>query len=67
MNAAGAGDKLARGAARAQFPPAEGISDEKWNNMFGDFDPEKYRRDADSEKTRDVSAESGAIKETCRI
>jgi len=43
---AGSGDKLARGAVRAQFMTTEGgISDKKWNDIFGDFDPEKFKRE----------------------
>jgi hypothetical protein len=40
----GGGDQLARGAARATFRPAgEKVSREKWDEMFGDFDPEAYK------------------------
>lgn len=39
----GGGDQLARGAARATFRPAEGVSQKAWDKMFKDFDPEKFR------------------------
>lgn len=33
---AGAGDKLARGASRASFPPAgQNVSQDKWDAIFG--------------------------------
>lgn len=44
------GDRLARGLVRAQFTGPENVSQEKWDDAFKDFDPEKYRRDADLEK-----------------
>lgn len=31
----GAGDKLARGAAKAVFPSSSHVSDEKWAQAFG--------------------------------
>jgi hypothetical protein len=34
------GDVLARGGIRARFGPAEGVSDKKWNDIFGDYNPE---------------------------
>jgi len=40
----GTGDKLARGLHKAQFPPAGGnVSQDKWDDIFGDFDPEAYK------------------------
>ena len=59
MSNAGSGDRLARGAASAQFPPATGISKEKWNDIFEGFDPEGYRRNADLEKAGNASTEPG--------
>lgn len=36
------GDVLASGAARCQYPPAGGaVTQEKWNEIFKDFKPEK--------------------------
>lgn len=37
------GDVLARGGSRATFRPAEGVSDEKWNDIWADYDPEAYK------------------------
>jgi hypothetical protein len=35
------GDQLARGAKSAAFPASEGnISQEKWDSIFGDWEPE---------------------------
>ena len=59
MSNAGSGDRLARGAASAQFSPATGISKEKWNDIFEGFDPESYRRDAVAEKTRNAGTGIG--------
>jgi hypothetical protein len=58
----GGGDKLARGAAKAQFPSNSSISEEKWNAIFGEFDPEQYRRDADEKSAGDVSPIAGEDK-----
>lgn len=47
------GDALAKGAIRAQFPPAGGsVSQEKWDEAIGDFDAERYRRNANVTSTR---------------
>jgi hypothetical protein len=43
---AGSGDKLARGAIRATYTTTEGgVTDKKWEEMFGDFDPDKFKKD----------------------
>lgn len=40
----GSGDKLARGAVSARFSTTEGgMSQEKWNSMFDDYDPEEFK------------------------
>lgn len=40
------GDVLASGGVRAQFPPAgSGMSQEEWDAMWGDYDPEAYKKD----------------------
>jgi len=57
------GDVLARGGVRAQFGSVKTVSQDKWNAAFDDFDPEKFRRDADAEKARDVSTEPGSVTE----
>jgi hypothetical protein len=41
----GAGDRLARGAVRAQFTPNIVVPDKKWNAAFDDFDPEKFKKE----------------------
>ena len=41
---AGAGDRLARGAVSARFCTTEGgMSQEKWNQMFNDYNPEEFK------------------------
>lgn len=51
------GDTLARGMAKAQFPPAGGnVTQSHWDAIFEDFDVEKYRRDADSQKAGDAGS-----------
>lgn len=43
MRDAGAGDKLARGVRKASYLATEKkITQEKWDEMFGDFDPETF-------------------------
>jgi len=54
------GDVLARGGVRAQFGSVKQVSDDKWKAAFDDFDPEKFRRDANAEKAGNVSAEPGS-------
>lgn len=45
-HSAGSGDKLARGAVKASYLTTEKkISQEKWDEMFGDFDPEKFKKE----------------------
>jgi hypothetical protein len=58
----GGGDKLAKGAARAQFPSSSSVAQEKWDAAFGEFDPEQYRRDADEKSAGDVSPVAGEDK-----
>lgn len=59
MSDIGSGDKLARGAHSAQFTLPTGVSDDKWAEIFQDFDPEVYRRNADAEKAGNVGAVLG--------
>ena len=41
----GSGDKLARGAVSASYLTTEKkITDKKWNDIFGDFDPEAFQK-----------------------
>jgi len=43
---AGSGDRLARGAVSATYTTTEGgVSDKKWDAMFADFDPEKFKKE----------------------
>ena len=43
-HSAGSGDKLARGAVKASYLTTEKkITQKKWDDMFGDFDPEKFQ------------------------
>lgn len=45
-HSAGSGDRLARGAVSASYLTTEKkISDKKWDDIFKDFDPEKFQRD----------------------
>jgi hypothetical protein len=72
---AGAGDKLARGAVRATYASTEGgVTEDKWAEAFGDFDPKKFAAepnkssvrtednsgDASSESSGNVGVELGA-------
>jgi hypothetical protein len=43
----GSGDKLARGATKAVFPPSNDngkITDQKWKEMFEGFDAEDFKK-----------------------
>jgi hypothetical protein len=42
---AGSGDRLARGMSSAQFPPAVGVTKERWSEMFDDYNPEKFKKE----------------------
>ena len=58
-----AGDALAKGASKAQFPPAGGrVSQQKWDSIFEDFDAEAYKRggNADAPADGNVGAQSGS-------
>jgi len=61
----GGGDQLARGAAKVQFRPAGSkVTEKKWNDMFKDFDADKFRNsDANSTPTGDSGVR---VKETVR-
>jgi hypothetical protein len=66
----GAGDKLARGMAKAQFPSSSGVSDKKWSDAFADFDPAAYKATEDAkdaakeQRLRDADAEEAGIPST---
>lgn len=63
--AKGYGDKLARGAAKATYPSTEpGVSQEKFDQAFSDFDPQAYLKNAEaaenaSRSTRAERTEEG--------
>jgi hypothetical protein len=38
----GSGDRLAAGGIKATFGPVEPVSQEKWDDIFADFDPKVY-------------------------
>jgi hypothetical protein len=49
--ATGSGDKLARGAAKAQFPPAGGTqTEQEWNDKVGSFDPAQYLKNVEKQE-----------------
>jgi hypothetical protein len=50
------GDALARGQRKAQFPPAKTTQD-KWNDAFADFDPEKFKADGEADEAAKRSEE----------
>ena len=44
MGGIGSGDRLARGANRATYSSTEKkVTDEKWAEMFGDYNPEEFK------------------------
>lgn len=44
MSGVGSGDRLARGANKASYTTTEGgVSEQKWSDMFSDFNPEEFR------------------------
>lgn len=49
----GSGDKLARGAAKADFQTTDGgISQAKWDAIFEDFNAEEYENAPDKSRIR---------------
>ena len=61
--ALGGGDKLARGAAKAQFPSNSSISASKWDSIFEEFNADEYRakveaEDVERKRRRDAIEES---------
>ena len=58
----GAGDKLARGAAKAAFPASEpGITQEKFDQAVNDFDPQAFLKNAEK------AEEEARVRRTERI
>ena len=56
MAGAGSGDKLARGAVRAQFSPATGVSDKTWSDAFDDFDLVAFMTKSTEEEEKNASS-----------
>ena len=49
----GSGDRLARGAVRATYSSTEGgVTADKWNSIFDDFNPEEFRNAPDKSRLR---------------
>lgn len=65
MGGVGSGDKLARGSAKAQFPPAGGKKTQaEWDAMFEGFDPAVYDKHFEEEReAARVRVETAARKE----
>ena len=51
---AGYGDRLARGAHKANFGTMSHIKQEDWNKMFEDFDAEKFKEIKPSKGAKDT-------------
>ena len=55
----GSGDKLARGAIKANFQTTEGgVTAEKWNSIFEDFNPTGYKN-APNQSSQRTEVSSG--------
>jgi hypothetical protein len=53
MGGVGSGDRLARGVNRVTYSTTETkVTDEKWADMFGDFDPEKFKNEPAKSKLK---------------
>jgi hypothetical protein len=49
----GSGDRLARGASKAQFMTTEGgITENKWAQAFDNFDAEKFKNEPNKSSVR---------------
>lgn len=56
MGGLGSGDKLARGAVKASYSTTEGgITEDKWAEAFGEFDPEKFKNEPNKSSQRTIS------------
>ena len=68
MSENGGGDCLARGAKSHTFQPAGSkTSQEAWDDIFKDFDAEKYRRNADVPPSGIPSAVPGETSEDAGV
>ena len=55
----GSGDKLARGAVSARFSTTEGgMSQEKWDSMFEDYNPEEFAKAPEKSRLRSTPEEN---------
>jgi hypothetical protein len=56
MGGLGSGDKLARGAVRASYSATDGrVTEDKWAEAFGEFDPEKFKNEPNKSMQRAAS------------
>jgi hypothetical protein len=56
---AGSGDILARGGRKASYTTTEGgVSQKKWDDMFKDYEPEKFINGSDTDKKSSGNAGS---------
>ncbi|HXQ35036.1 MAG TPA: hypothetical protein VN843_13565 [Anaerolineales bacterium] len=63
-HSAGSGDRLARGAHSATYLTTEQkISQEAWDRMFNDFDPEKFQASAPTDPNAIKASSSGGFAE----
>jgi len=63
-HSAGSGDRLARGAHSATYLTTEqNISQEAWDNMFKDFDPEKFKASNPTDPSAVKASSSGGFTE----
>jgi hypothetical protein len=59
---AGSGDILARGGRKASYTTTEGgVSQKKWDDMFKDYEPEKFINggNTDEKSSRNAGSKSG--------
>ena len=64
MGGLNSGDKLARGAIRATYSSTEKkVSDEKWNDIFNDFDPKKFAAEPNKSMQRNESETTEVVDE----
>ncbi len=68
-HSAGSGDRLARGATRAIYTVRDEVSvtDEKWNEMFGDFDPKKFQESKPNDPNAVKANSNGGFAETADV
>ena len=65
---AGAGDRLARGAVSARFCTTEGgMSQERWDEMFEDYNPEEFAKAPEKSRLRSAPEEDTEPKEVAHF